>query len=165
MRALVLAVLVAACSYDRPSYATATFRCDASHGCPSGETCLGGLCQYTAATRNGVQCGSAGVTTCTPDQLCCYDATAPPSYCELASMPCSEGTTCDQQADCADGTVCCRQDGVGVAVCMPAPCTGTQLCPQPDKQMDLVNCPGDQRFCCPSFDYPDTPWGECSNSC
>jgi hypothetical protein len=165
MRALVLAGLVAACSYyDRPSYETALFTCDASHGCPSGETCLGGLCQYVGANRNGVACGSATApTSCTPDQLCCYDLNTPPSYCELASMACSDGTLCDEQADCADGTVCCQQGSI--AMCTPGPCTGTQLCPRPSSMMDLVNCPGDKRFCCPSFDYPNTPWGECSSSC
>jgi len=164
MRALVLAVLAAACGYDRPSYESAIFACDASHGCPSGETCLGGLCQYAAATRNGVQCGKATQpTTCAPDQQCCFDVITPPSYCEAASTTCSEGATCDEQADCADGTVCCSQQAV--AMCLPGPCMGSQLCPIPDTQMDLVNCPGDKRFCCPSFNYPDTPWGECSSSC
>jgi len=59
------AIGVAACEPDLDGTA---FLCDATHGCPDGQSCIAGRCRRVAPTA--IDCGGM---TCVPDQQCCSD--------------------------------------------------------------------------------------------
>lgn len=162
MRGSVLIVaFVMACTYADPDLSLALLRCDADHGCPPGETCLGGLCQFAGEGRNGVQCGG---TVCGNDRQCCADSLNPP-ICGMASERCFYGALCDGPADCAPGTACCSDDTVSDSGLLPARCLpadkcllGSQVC------VTASDCPAAQPNCCSNFN-DNEPWNICMTTC
>lgn len=126
--------LVSACSYADPSFDTVLFRCDPEHGCPTGETCLGGTCQHAAATHDGVKCGTA---TCSPGQQCCITViNAPACIAGTAACP-GLGAYCDGVEDCDSGSQCCQGDAV---VCDPAGCLSAVCVTSADCSVAAPNC-------------------------
>jgi hypothetical protein len=164
--ALVVAcAALAACGYDAPDYSDARFRCDQSHPCPSGQTCISGLCEGVggdgdAATTDaagpdgmysGINCGSS---ICTLDQQCCADVVggtrcaAPGAFCAGIS------TRCDGPEDCP-GQECCLSAGSGT--CTPIGTCSTSLACHV-----AADCGAGGDECCPIL---ETSWNGCFQSC
>jgi hypothetical protein len=147
MRLVVLAALVAAC-YGDPSYDGTSFKCDDAHGCPAGQTCVGGTCTGGgSAMGDGIKCASAG--TCAAGSACCNDVVNGPR-CIAPGNPCSgEIATCDGVADCSSSQRCCtsQSPACGAASCSDVVCTTG------------ADCPASQPSCC--F-ITGLPWGRCS---
>lgn len=149
-------IVLAAC-YDAPDYRTSSFKCDASHGCPTDQTCLAGVCAYVASTYDGVQCGDGpcGVGAQAAKPECCYDGTT--SYCLATTDTCtgmvrSLAALCDGASDCPAGTACCP-GSFGVAMCTPDPCDD-RICQTSD------DC-GSYHYCCPDIKLPGAPFERC----
>lgn len=157
MRWLVLAIALcgAACfRYDPPAYDEYAFRCDDAHPCAAGQTCLGNLCQYVGASRDGVLCGSV---QCPPDQQCCFDSIT--AFCLPALERCeggygSESSLCDGAEDCPMGTACCDTSS-GTAACTPMICED-RVC------IDSTDC-GGYHYCCPNTYSASSPLKRCSS--
>jgi hypothetical protein len=143
VRALLAMVGLVACA---PSYDGTAFRCDAAHGCPTGQSCLAGRCRR--AMPVAIACGSA---TCMPDEQCCVDVVNPPR-CLPATETCpGDAALCDTRDDCAPVERCCNTDDG--AACALA-CDSDHVACIVD-----ADCPGDAPHCCPQ---PIVPWGECA---
>jgi len=137
------AFVIAACTPDTSHTA---FRCDDSHGCPSGQTCVGGRCHRGPVTGDGVVCDTQKV--CAPDQQCCLDLFNPPR-CIAAGDECP-GTSafCDGVEDCQMGDRCCAESTVSCG----SSC-GIVAC------RDGSDCPTTEPNCC---DHDGPRWGTCS---
>lgn len=139
-------LLIVACSYGDPT-AGVTFKCDATHGCPDGATCVNGLCSG-GHDIVGVACGSGG--TCGANAKCCVDFMTAP-HCVNATDTCAGVTAaCDGAGDCTAPAQCCASAGSAAcgSSCQSVACT------TPD------DCPGAAPNCC--FALPQVPWGMCN---
>ena len=144
--------MLAACyTYEPIDYTQYTFRCDTNVDCPSPQQCIGGICQYTTATRDGVQCGS---TVCNADQQCCWDGVM--AFCTAPTEDCRIGAVCDGVEDCPSGTMCCP-GSYGPARCIPGSCDD-RMCVTAD------DC-GASHNCCPYVGDPRSPLHECLPLC
>lgn len=145
VRGLLLSLVIglAGCSPDTTNTA---FQCDASHGCPTGQSCVAGRCRRGGVTGE-VECG---VETCTGAQMCCVDSINPPR-CIEAGMDCvGIGALCDGLEDCQAGDACCAGDTQACGVdCETTAC------------LDDDDCPSTEPHCCTT----DTPFWECRVSC
>lgn len=150
----VVLCVAGACSYDEPNLDDTQFKCGGMQTCPSGQICLGGLCQHSGRDRDGVVCGAAGI--CGADEQCCVDSENGPR-CIAASAACpGTAALCDGVEDCDTGSQCCEL-GVLVA-CGRSECS-TVVC------VTGTDCPSDQPNCCPNIVATD-PWGTCQfNQC
>ncbi|TMQ03041.1 MAG: hypothetical protein E6J90_52855 [Deltaproteobacteria bacterium] len=130
--ALWIVTLIASCA---PDYAHSAFRCDAEHGCPTGQACLAGRCRRGELTGDGVGCGSA---TCGVTEQCCLDPLNLPR-CRPAGDVCP-GTSvlCDGSEDCRAGDRCCAD---GDTVFCDATCDRTAC-------RDDGDCPSTEPNCC-----------------
>ncbi len=145
MRGVLLSLVIgiAGCSPDTTNTA---FKCDASHGCPTGQSCLAGRCRRGGASGE-VDCG---VETCANLQMCCADGVNVP-HCIAAGKDCNGiGALCDGVEDCQAGDACCA----GSTTACGVDCE-TTVC------VDDDDCPTTEPNCCAS----DTPFRECRVSC
>lgn len=141
--ALALLVTLAAC---QPDYSDTAFLCDATHGCPDGQTCLSGRCRRGNVIPV-IACGPG--VTCTNGEQCCVDGTNPPR-CIAGGDACpGYGAVCDGSADCQTGDTCCY--GGDLTYCR-AECISSVVCTE-----DL-DCPSSEPRCCPDA---DVVWGYC----
>ncbi|MBA3452249.1 MAG: hypothetical protein H0T42_04015 [Deltaproteobacteria bacterium] len=147
--ALALLFVLTACE---PDYADTAFRCDATHGCPSEQSCEGGRCRRGGMVGE-VFCGAGG--TCTGSQQCCVDGDNPPR-CIPAGDTCPNGygALCDGLADCQSGDVCCD----GALVYCRAACEelAYRIC-----TLD-ADCPSSEPHCCFGDAGAAVPWGTCA---
>ena len=143
--ALLLGCLVASCA---PDYDHSAFRCDPDHGCPSGQSCIGGRCRRGVPGDASVACG--GATCDVAMQQCCADGNNAPR-CIRAGDECpGPGALCDGPGDCLGDESCCGD-------------SQTVACFTSCKRYVCVtgaDCPSKAPNCCPG---EDVPWGECSN--
>ena len=145
----MLSILVGC--YTDPDYGASRFKCDDTHGCPDGQTCISGAC--SPGSDGGVIGVSCGVETCGGGQQCCAGFGVTP-HCIDLTMSCT-GTvaTCDGTEDCG-GDPCC--DVGGSTIECGTSCTN-RICRDPS------DCPQTLPMCCPSL--TGAPWGRCSFSC
>jgi hypothetical protein len=147
-------VLLAACwSYDDPNYNFYEFRCDDTHGCPKGQSCKSGLCQFQASTYDGVICGASH---CEDGDQCCFADGM--TRCLAATESCS-GTDsiaarCDGLEDCPQGTTCCA-GVIQAAACRQGDTCSDRLC------LDSTDCGGN--YCCPDTFNTSSPFKLCSS--
>jgi len=165
MRGFALAMVVLlACRYDDPPV-VGGFECDTSHGCPTDQLCLGGICQ-SARDAKSVQCFAV---RCEADQKCCITTAGP--KCVLANTDCGTqpAALCDGAEDCANDATCCQLDTgtfdftvkCTLNECITLGCTPGAAGPQ-----DNDDCPPTEPFCCVDPDAdPLVPWGECKTGC
>jgi hypothetical protein len=154
VRLVVIAIVLAACSYGDPSYDGTGFKCDGDHPCPSGQTCGGdGVCgtggSGSGSSELGIKCGA---DTCAAGSACCADVIAGP-HCISTSASCTGQTAqCDGIADCGSGQRCCATASprCGADTCADAVCTVA------------TDCPSFVPTCC--FDT-GFPWGHCGTGC
>jgi len=150
--AAIAMLLAGAACYDAPDYGATTFRCDATHGCPAGQTCVAGLCRGGGGTQgDGVACGAQ---VCASGLQCCVDFIDPPICLPAGVMCVGLSATCDGLEDCQTGT-CCRV-GAG-AECTTASCNDP-ICREP------ADCPAAQPMCCTGITTGE-PWGHCMTIC
>ena len=151
MRAVL--VLLAAC-YGAPDYTGTAFKCDAQHGCPDGQQCIGGLCTGSGSSGggfDGIKCGVGG--TCGSGMECCADQVNP-FHCVPVGQSClGIYATCDGVEDCPMGEHCCDNNTPTAcgSACAAVACT------------DTTDCPSAQPVCC--FLDPAVPWGRCETAC
>jgi hypothetical protein len=139
----MLIALACACQPDLDGTA---FKCDASHGCPSDQTCIGGRCRRVAPMD--IVCDTE---TCGPDEQCCADLINGPR-CIPASGVCPDAAAlCDGQNDCAPIERCCN--GIETTACALS-CPSDEVACAADE-----DCPSDASNCCAQA---LVPWGKCS---
>jgi len=142
---LLLGWLVASCA---PDYERSAFRCDLDHGCPSGQSCIGGRCRRGVPADAGVECGDSRCDVA--EQQCCING--PSARCVGAGDVCpGVGALCDGPEDCLGGELCCADSDT---VACFASCK-TYVC------NDDVDCPTGTHCC----SIPGTPWGVCADEC
>lgn len=146
MRGVALWILasIASCA---PDYGHTAFRCDAEHGCPDGQSCVGGRCRRgTPVAPDGVVCGAV---VCDATQQCCDDDDGT-SRCIAAGDVCpGDGALCDGVEDCQARDLCCADGDLAFcdASCRHAACR------------EDTDCPSLEPHCCPG----DSPWKVCSS--
>jgi|GEM_PF-2660029 len=148
----MFALALAGC-YEEPDYSDTRFRCGEGGRCPSGYTCLLGVCErgssIDGAMVQGILCNG---TRCDVGDVCCvYLGTAtcrPPGQ-----GPCARTATCDaSSATCGALEVCCQTPS-GADCQSYVTCLGTYVC----EGVDDVDC---LDTCCPTS---DGPWGVCGS--
>jgi hypothetical protein len=102
---LLLVWLVAGCG---PDYAHSAFRCDATHGCPSGQSCISERCRRGVPEGATVDCGAAICDVAT--QQCCIDGINAPRCIAAGDVCPGVGALCDGREDCIDRDRCCADD-------------------------------------------------------
>jgi len=147
--------------YATPDYAATRFKCDATHLCPDGQTCVNGACTGGGSGLTNVVGVSCGLATCAANQQCCIDILSAP-YCTVLSTDCDiVGARCDGIEDC-QGNACCEEIGLDIA------CSSTTTCPTGQDQIcrDTTDCttPG-LKQCCFDVGLPGEPWGRCRPAC
>lgn len=159
MRCVLAAILgILTGCYGDPDYGGTQFKCDATHGCPDGQTCIEGRCSGggsgadAAVSSMGVACGA---TVCTSTEKCCVDIIVAPRCVPLGTTCAGFEATCDGIEDC-NGDPCCNNGGMSIACGITCQ---NQICREP---ADCTN-PG-AMMCC---DIPgtDEPWGRCFSAC
>jgi len=149
LAAVVIVAAAAGCRYDDPDLTGVHFTCDATHGCPDGEQCVGGVCSGGGG-GDGVACNG---TQCMPGDQCCVDFVNAPRCIGAAESCPGMGAVCDGIEDCPGGRCC--DDGGGPA-CGAAACD-TAIC------VTGEDCPGSAPNCC--VIDPTLPWGQCFLQC
>jgi hypothetical protein len=158
LRALATIVVLAGC-YEAPDYRSTHFKCDDTHACPDGQSCITGTCMVGGSeidangsgSQEGVACAG---TTCTGGDNCCVDFVGSP-HCIPAGTFCNGySASCDGTEDCA-GSPCCLITG-GTQTACGASCTN-QAC------LDNTDClNASMPMCCLGG---LTPWGRCMPAC
>jgi hypothetical protein len=134
-----------ACACE-PNLDGTAFKCDAAHGCPSGQTCISDRCRRVAPVD--IACGDE---TCGPAEQCCADFINGARCIGAAEVCDSETAICDGKNDCASNERCCQGDDA--TVCALA-CESEEVACTTDE-----DCPSDAIFCCAQALIP---WGKCS---
>jgi hypothetical protein len=156
LRLAATIALLAAC-YQDPNYDATHFKCDATHECPRGQSCVSGTCTGGGSggdapvnNQQGVACASQ---TCGTGQMCCFDfVNAPHCIAETDNCP-GVSASCDGVEDCG-GSPCC--DSGSHAACGTS--CANRAC------LDNADCTdGSSLTCCPSL--TGAPWGRCALSC
>jgi len=148
--ALLLGCLVASCA---PDYGHSAFRCDAEHGCPSGQTCILDRCRRADPIGNGSGDGViCGGRACALTEQCCLDEDNRTASCAAAGDVCvATSALCDGKEDCAGDDRCCIQ---GDTITCGTDCKAYACREDGD-------CPAPQHCCLATADR----WGECDESC
>jgi hypothetical protein len=137
---LVIVIGIAGC---QPDYSATAFRCDATHGCPTGQSCEAGRCRRGGAVGE-VACGAA---TCTTAEQCCVDPPNEPACIAAGDQCLGNGALCDGSEDCQLGDRCC----VGPLNTCGAGCAETAC-------LDDEDCPSTEPNCCLDVALP---WKQC----
>jgi hypothetical protein len=148
VRAALLVLIAAACSYGDPDYSGTSFKCDDSHGCPDNHRCVNNVCAALGGGANGVVCGDD--LTCAVGETCCIDGTNGPRCLGIGESCPGRAALCDGVEDCALPAHCC--EGVRAACSSLPQCAA--IC------RDNADCPGLTPNCC--RDDAAVPWSHCS---
>jgi hypothetical protein len=152
----VLALVLTACGYAAPTYTGTAFKCDGTHPCPTGQSCVDGVCTGSDS-GSGVGPGAPVVcvgVTCASGDGCCYDPVlGQGNHCAAPGSCNGNLAACTSAANCGSGERCCNST--------MSPMCGPATCP------DVVcttgsDCPADKPVCCP---LGDIPWRYCSVAC
>jgi hypothetical protein len=139
-------VLLLALIGCQPDLEGTAFRCDATHGCPSDQSCISGRCRRVAPQL--IDCAG---NACLSDQQCCVDDINPPRCIAAADACPGSAAICDSVDDCAPDEHCCN----GTVTACGLHCDNTAC-------HDDSDCPSTEPHCCPQA---IVPWGECHLSC
>ncbi|MBS1121306.1 MAG: hypothetical protein H6Q90_3534 [Deltaproteobacteria bacterium] len=152
IRLVVMLSILAGC-YADPDYGSSRFKCDETHGCPDGQTCIAGMCSPDpGAGDGGVSSVACGAETCGDGQKCCVGFAVAPRCIDLAMSCAGAAATCDGVEDCG-GDPCCDS---GSTIACGTTCT-SRICREPS------DCAVAQPMCCTSL--TGAPWGRCGQFC